>query len=99
MYQASQGFERILKILIELIVYKESPVDKEKTDRLLYSHKHMAMYEFISEHASLKLDAKCKAMLSMLEAFYKYARYNRFSYSKNDVLELTLLQNFGRDLD
>lgn len=29
----------------------------------------MAMYEFISEHASLKLDAKCKAMLSMLEAF------------------------------
>ena len=99
LYQASQGFERILKILIELIVYKESPVDKEKTDRLLYSHKHMAMYEFISEHASLKLDAKCKAMLSMLEAFYKYARYNRFRYSKNDVLELTLLQNFGRDLD
>lgn len=99
LYQASQGLERILKILIELIVYKESPADKEKTDRLLYSHKHMAMYEFISEHASLKLDAKCKAMLSMLEEFYKCARYNRFSYSKNDVLELTLIQNFGRDLD
>lgn len=63
LYQASQGFERILKILIELIVYKESPADKEKTDKLLYSHKHTAMYEFISEHSSLKLDAKCKAML------------------------------------
>ena len=98
LYQASQGFERILKILIELIVYKESLAYKEKTDRLLYSHKHTAMYEFISEHASLKLDAKCKAMLSMLEEFYKCARYNRFSYSKNDVLELTLIQNFGRDL-
>ena len=99
LYQASQGFERILKILIELIVYKESPADKEKTDKLLYSHKHTAMYEFISEHSSLKLDAKCKAMLSMLESFYKSARYNRFSYSKNDVLELTLIQNFGRNLD
>lgn len=88
-----------MKILIELIVYKESPADKEKTDKLLYSHKHTAMYEFISEHSSLKLDAKCKAMLSMLESFYKCARYNRFSYSKNDVLELTLIQNFGRNLD
>lgn len=99
LYQASQGFERILKILIELIVYKENAADKEKTDRLLYSHKHTAMYEFISKHTSINLNAKCKSLLSMLESFYKYARYNRFSYSKNDVLELTLIQNFGRDLD
>ena len=99
LYQASQGLERILKILIELIVYKESPADKEKTDRLLYSHKHMAMYEFISEHAALNLNTKCKEMLSMLESFYKCARYNRFSYSENDILELTLIQKFGRDLD
>ena len=99
LYQASQGFERILKILIELIVYKENAADKEKTDRLLYSHKHTAMYEFISKHTSINLNTKCKSLLSMLESFYKYARYNRFSYSKNDVLELTLIQNFGRDLD
>jgi len=50
LYQAAQGVERLLKILIELINYKITNLEeKKKVTSLLYGHNHPAMFAFISD--------------------------------------------------
>lgn len=98
LYQAAQGVERLLKILIELIVYENIDIDKVKTDKLLRSHNHVAMYEFVAKKKGLSFNKNCNSLLNILAKFYYSARYNRYSYSNDNVLELYLLQSFGKDL-
>ena len=98
LYSAAQGVERLLKIIIELIVYQDPSVDKKETDKLLFGHNHVAMYGFIEKKRSIKLKPNSKKLLKLLADFYKNARYHRFIYSKSNRLEVKLLREFGEDL-
>lgn len=97
LYQAAQGIERLLKILIELMDYKNS-YDKQKVDDLLMSHKHVGMYEFIEKEKRITFSKNERKFMELISRFYNEGRYHRFKYSENDIMELKLLQEFGKDL-
>lgn len=98
LYQAAQGIERLMKIIIEMISYMDCSLDKEKIEKLLYSHNHFAMYDFISKVRSIPLKPKSKELLTTLSSFYTEARYNRFHYNENNNLEIELFRNFGKNI-
>lgn len=100
LYQAAQGVERLLKVIIELIMYSnEDEAEKQITINLLYGHNHPAMYDFISKKENVSLSSHCKKLLNSLYSFYSEARYHRYKYSRNDTLELKLLQDFGNRIE
>lgn len=99
LYQAAQGMERLLKILIELYAYGVTDnAELQKINKLLYSHNHLAMVDFLNDKVKLSLDANCKRLLSILDSFYSKARYHRYSYSADNTQELTLIRSFGKDI-
>lgn len=98
LYQASQGIERLFKILIELMYYENTSYDRQKVDELLLSHNHEGMYQFINGQINLKFGKNENKLVELISRFYNEARYNRFSYSKDDIMELSLLQEFGSDI-
>ncbi|MDR1463708.1 MAG: hypothetical protein LBJ11_00195 [Oscillospiraceae bacterium] len=99
LYQAAQGIERLLKVIIELIMYDNAAVaEKQQVSNLLYGHNHPAMFDFISEKESVSLKPNCKRLLNLLSDFYSNVRYSRYIFNENNLLELELLQNFGRDI-
>lgn len=98
LYQAAQGIERLFKILIELMKYDDDSCDEKKVDELLLSHNHVAMYQFIDKQNKLSIGKKERKFLELISKFYNEGRYNRFRYSENDVMELSLLQEFGNDI-
>lgn len=96
LYQAAQGIERLQKVAIELLSYnKTDENEKQRTLELLLSHNHPAMYDYIVQRSGARLDTNCKKLINILSEFYAKARYNRYSFSKNDLLELELFQDFG----
>lgn len=99
LYQAAQGIERLLKIVLELTKYKDDDnTENAKIDKLLYSHNHNAMYDYLSKIYTIKLNKNCKKLLNVLSLFYSEARYNRYKYSDCDILELKLLRGFGSEI-
>lgn len=98
LYQTSQGIERLFKILIELMYYENTSYDRQKIDELLLSHNHEGMYQFINGQINLKFGKNERKIVELMSRFYNEARYNRFSYSKDDIMELSLLQEFGSDI-
>lgn len=99
LYQASQGMERLLKVMIELYAYEKTDnKEKKRIDNLLFSHNHLAMFDFLSEKSDLKIKPNCKKLLKALTTFYSKARYNRYSYSNDTTLELKILRDFGNDV-
>lgn len=50
MYQAAQGIERLLKIIIELILYRKDDSNNQNVRELLLGHNHPAMFKYISEN-------------------------------------------------
>lgn len=98
MYEAAQGVERLLKIIIEMKNYSNTSFDKKHIDKLLYGHNHCAMFDLISKNKNVSLKPKSKELLNTLYKFYSEARYNRFHYNKNNVLEVELLRRFGQDI-
>lgn len=98
-YQASQGIERLMKVIIELYAYDISDKkEREKINNLLYGHNHLAMYEFIYGKCHLQIYSNCTKLLSALMNFYNKARYSRYSYSNTNTLELKILRDFGSDV-
>lgn len=97
LYQASQGIERLLKISIELLVYGQK-YDKEKVEKLLYSHSHVAMADYLTNKGRLNLKSKERHLIEILSRFYNCARYNRYSYSENNLLEVELIQEFTKSI-
>lgn len=96
LYQASQGIERLLKVIIELDNYKNfKNTEKEKINDLLYGHSHSAMYDYLANKYPINLNKNCKKLLNTLNQFYSNARYNRYKYSECDILELEQILNFG----
>lgn len=97
-YQAAQGVERLLKILIQLMYYDNNSYNKSKVNELLFGHNHVAMYEFIDKDLQLSYGKNERKFLELLSKFYNEGRYNRFSYSENNILELKILQDFGKNI-
>ncbi len=98
LYEAAQGVERLLKIIIEMMNYSNTSFDKKHIDKLLFGHNHCAMFDLISKNKKVSLKPKSKEFLNILYKFYSEARYNRFHYNKNDVLEVELLRSFGKGI-
>lgn len=99
LYQAAQGMERLLKIMIELYAYDVTDEkERAKINGLLYSHNHPAMFDFLSGKSDLRLKPICKKLLNALSAFYSKARYHRYSYNNNNTLEVKILRDFGADV-
>lgn len=98
LYQASQGIERLFKILIQLIEYEMNLDDKKRIEELLLSHNHIGMYQFISEYQDLKFNENENKFITLISNFYNKIRYHRFRYSENNIPELKLLQNFGNNI-
>lgn len=98
LYQAAQGIERLFKILIELMKYDNDSYDAKKVDELLLSHNHIAMYQFIDKQKKLLIGKNERKFLELISKFYNKGRYNRFRYNENDIIELSLLKEFGNDI-
>ena len=99
LYQASQGVEKLSKVILELIMYSnEDNGKKQKINDLLFSHNHTAMYDFFSKIKNIELKSNSKRLLNILSNFYSNVRYHRFRYNNNDVLELKLMQDFGHEI-
>ncbi|MBD5101533.1 MAG: hypothetical protein HDT27_02335 [Subdoligranulum sp.] len=98
LYQAAQGIERLFKILIELMNYDNDSYDEKKVDELLLGHNHVAMYQFIDKQKKLPIGKNERKFLELISKFYNKGRYNRYRYNKNDIMELSLLQEFGNDI-
>jgi len=98
MYQAAQGIERLLKIIIELILYSKADVNNQKVRELLLGHNHPAMFKYISENEGISLNKNCNRLLNILSKFYANARYHRFSYNDSNVLELEFIREFGHEI-
>ncbi|MDK0866840.1 hypothetical protein P5F37_09965 [Clostridium perfringens] len=96
LYQAAQGIERLLKISIELLVYGDEKYNKKKVDKLLYGHNHSAMVDYLTNEKRLELKSREKHLVKLLSKFYKFARYNRYSYSNDNLLELNIIREFTK---
>lgn len=100
LYQAAQGIERLLKIVIELMVYRDEPTDRQRVDGLLMGHNYPGMYHFILERRQKPPFGKQeRKLIDLLSEFYNDARYVRFRYNEDHIMELNLFQEFGRDLE
>lgn len=108
-YQAAQGMERLLKVIIELYAYDVTDEkERAKIDELLYSHNHSAMSDFLCEKIDLKLKPTGRKLLKALTAFYLKHRHirelsyklNIFAYELNSgaVAEFALNSYYGDDL-
>lgn len=97
-YQAAQGIERLLKILIELIRYNDSSYDNEKAEKLLLSHNHVGMYDFVNAYQKLPVGTHERKLLEFICRFYNEVRYSRFRYGESSVPELKLIQEFGSEI-
>lgn len=80
MYNASQGIERLQKSLIELLLCKENCKleDEENTYKLLMSHNHTSLDEYIRKNLVLDNNEKYKKLVSDLSKFYNQIRYNNY---------------------
>ncbi len=99
LYQASQGIERLQKIVAQLLVYKKksSSIEREQVDKLLYSHKHFILHNWITkERKTDNISKKSINLLNILQKFYNEARYSRYSASYDKQPELTLFKEFSK---
>lgn len=100
LYHASQGIERLQKIIIELICKKHhiKQEEKQKANELLFSHNHHALNSWIEEKESLKFDKNCKNFFCILQEFYNKIRYLRYADDferKGLIPEYKLLKKLG----
>lgn len=96
LYYASQGIERIQKIIIELICKNEHIHVKKDLYELLKSHKHNALNKWIESKSKIKFNSKFVNFLSILQDFYAKIRYRRYSDNET-VLEYNLLKQLGKN--
>lgn len=78
-YNASQGIERLQKSLIELILSRDncSLDDEEKIYKLLMSHNHASMHEYLQTKTEIRPN-KFGKLVNDLSDFYNKIRYNNY---------------------
>lgn len=64
----------------------------------MYSHSHVAMADYLTNKGRLNLKSKERHLIEILSRFYNCARYNRYSYSENNLLEVELIQEFTKSI-
>ena len=81
LYHASQGIERIQKAIIELICKKNhiTEDEKQKVYKILYSHSHDELNEWIETQEDINFNTNCRKMIGILKDFYNTSRYARYS--------------------
>ncbi|MDR0832130.1 MAG: hypothetical protein LBM99_04475 [Bacillales bacterium] len=102
LYEASQGIERLQKIIVELILYakKYSEDEKKNANNLLKSHYHTGLNDWILRNkGEIKFSADANRLFNILEKFYNNVRYSRYSYSDDISQEVTLFLEFGKDCE
>lgn len=108
LYTASQGIKRIQKIIIELICKKEhiKEVEKKRMYKLLMSHAHNALNDWIENKTNIRINANCKKLIDIFYRFYDQGRYLRYADEKYSVtstyeynLLLELKTNGEEDID
>ena len=102
LYHASQGIERLQKIIIELICKKHhiKQEDKQKVNELLLSHNHHELNSWIEEKESVKFDKNCRSFFCILQEFYNKIRYLRYADDlerKGLIPEYKLLKKLGNE--
>lgn len=99
-YNASQGIERLQKVLIELLIRKNNYLidDEIKLFELLYYHNHSTLKKFI-DMSHLFKNTNVNRLMDILSKFYNSIRYN--NYSKMNFKSRTefyfLLRSLGND--
>lgn len=90
LYTASVGIERLQKVLLVLSedITAENVSDFEKT---LITHSHQDLHKRIQEQVGLSFNSSQNKFLSMLTAFYKSCRYDRFTFGISYQKEKDLL--------
>ena len=96
LYHAAQGLERLQKCIIELICKKEHIKENEKEEvmKLLYSHSHNNLNDWIEAKTNNKFNSNCRNMINILMDFYNNVRYIRYSDDKKEnrsISEYSLL--------
>lgn len=78
LYNLSVGLERLLKIAVVLHEHTEAR-DQEALEQSLITHSHLDLVARLRPYVDLKLGTTHNDLLSLLSAFYKTLRYDRFS--------------------
>ncbi len=78
LYNLSIGLERLSKVAIILIEFKDD-VDIEKFEKSLKTHEHLRLLEKVKKATSITLDSSCVEFLELLSVFYNTHRYDRLS--------------------
>ena len=87
LYDASQGIERLQKIIILLYCRLNGVLEsnEEKLSKLLYSHNHQGLNEFIGNNLDVKFGKEENIFIETLETFYNNYRYALLScFSRNE---------------
>lgn len=94
-YYLSIGFERLLKIAVVLLEHEDHE-DQAALEESLRTHCHLDLLQRIRQHATPNLATPHNDFLSLLAAFYKSIRYDRFLLSSvsNPDKERIALCNF-----
>jgi hypothetical protein len=77
LYQASVGFERLLKIVIVLSEHNDS-LEQQEFEKSLITHNHLELFKRITKKHDTKLSDVHIQFLQMLTEFYNSNRYDRF---------------------
>lgn len=100
LYFAAQGIERLQKVIIELINYKVKPrcsKNKNIIEKLLMSHNHFALNEWISKNTKIKVTPKCNKLIDVLKEFYEDIRYIRYKTTEDKTIELKIFKGLGNE--
>ncbi|MDR0930325.1 MAG: hypothetical protein LBM38_01045 [Clostridiales bacterium] len=97
LYFAAQGVERLQKIIIELMYYKNKDLrsEQDRIRRLLMSHNHTGLRDYINKIAENDFKDNENILFDVLLQFYNDARYSRFSTQDDINKELKLLEKIG----
>lgn len=103
-YPLAVGFERLLKIAIVLLEYKEG-TDQEQLEKSLITHNHLDLLRRIKSVKLINFAPQHNEFLQILGKFYKSYRYDRFSvksvFSRSSETKelLSLLRKHIRTLE
>lgn len=103
LYQASQGVERLEKIIVELICEKENIDYSDKTSleyKLLHSHNHTELQKYIKSKTNCVFGKEENKLLQMLQTFYNDHRYIRYidgNYKDSIQGDFYMLLNVGKE--
>ncbi len=100
LYHASQGIERLQKIIVELICKRHhiKQDEKIKVNDLLLKHNHPALNSWIENKENVTFDKNCRRFFSILQEFYNNIRYSRYADNYEDqglIPEYKLLKKLG----